>query len=199
ASETTPYPTDNVANAKQLLAEAGYPEGRGLPPIVLDVTANTVRRQIGEFFQKCMAQIGIKVKVVPNIFPELSKKVHQKQTVMHLMGWSSDYPDAENFLNGLYKSDQRVVGMGANFSDAEYNALYERATVMQPSPARTALYTQLNRIAAEKLPAIYIVHKKHPVLYHGWVKNYRWSDCHYGNEQYMDIDLEAKRTLKAKF
>lgn len=192
-----PYSTYDVAKAKQLLAEAGYPGGKKLPTIVLDVDTRTVCRQQGVFFQKCMEKIGVRVKVVPNIFPELIKKVHNKQTMMHAMAWSADYPDAENLLYLLYKSSTSA-GIGANFNDADYNALYEKATIMQPSPARTALYEQLNRMAAEKLPAIYTVHQKHPVLYHGWVKNYRWSDCHYGNEQYMDIDLEAKKKLKPK-
>lgn len=188
----------NIAKAKQLLAEAGYPAGKGLPPITLDVRAATLNRQKGEFFQKCMAKIGVRIKIASNIFPELVKKVHRKQTMMHAIGWSADYPDADNFLQLLYKDAQRVGGIGANFDDAEYNKLYEEAAAMQKSPARTAIYEQLNKLAAEKLIAIYTVHEKHPVLYHHWVKNYRWSNCHYGNEQYIDIDLEAKKASKGK-
>ena len=198
AAYTNPYNAYNVAKAKQLLAESGYPEGKGLPLISLEGGADTLSRQKGEFFQKCMAQIGVKVKVVPNIFPELIKKIHQKQTMMHALASIGSYPDAADFLNLLYKDAQKIGGMGANFSDAEYNALYEKATVMQPSPARRDLYERLNRIAAEKLPAIYVIHTKHPILYHGWVKNYRWSDCHYGNEQYIDIDLKVKKHLQGR-
>ncbi len=192
-----PYNTYDLVKAKQLLAAAGFPEGKGLPTIILDVSATTSNRQKGEFFQKCMERIGVTIKVVPNIFPELIKKINQKKTMMHALSWSSDYPDAENFLQLFYKSDQNV-GVGANFNNAAYNTLYEQAASMQPSDARTALYEQLNRMVAEHVPAIYSVHQAHPVLYHGWIKNYLWSDCCYGTEQYLNIDLAQKQVLKAK-
>jgi oligopeptide transport system substrate-binding protein len=185
----------DLNKAKQLLAAAGYPGGQGLPVITLDVGATTSEKQKGEFFQKCMEQIGVQVKVIPNIFPELIKKISQKTTMMHAITWSGDYPDAENFLSLLYKSD-KAVGIGAYLSSPAYNALYEQAVVMQPSAKRDAIYEQLNKIAAENVPAIYTVHRAHPMLYHAWVKNYLWSDFHYGTEQYLDIDLEKKHELQ---
>ena len=117
---------------------------------------------------------------------------------MHALSWEGDYPDAEIFLQLFYKSDQSM-GIGTNFNDTTYNTLYEQAIAMQPSAERTALYEQLNRIVAEHVPAIYSVHQVHPVLYHGWIKNCLWSNYCCGTEQYINIDLEQKKALQAKF
>ncbi len=195
---TNPYKIHDLAKARKLLTAAGYPGGKGLPVIMLDVHATTQHRQQGEFFKKCMERIGVKIKVVPNTFPELLKRIDQKMTMLHALSWSADYPDAEGFLCLLYHSDQSM-GIGAYFNDPAYNALYEKAIVMQPSSERTKLYEQLNSMAAEHVPAIYSVHRPHPVLYHGWIKNYLWADCLYGTEQYINIDLEQKKALQAKF
>jgi oligopeptide transport system substrate-binding protein len=192
------YGKYNLQKAKQLLVEAGYPGGQGLPEITLDANASTNQRQRAEFFRKCMERIGVKIRVVPNIFPELLKKMSQKKTMMHAIAWSADYPDADTFLCLLYKSDQ-TVGIGAYFNDPAYNDLYERAVAMKPSSERTALYEQLNQRAAACVPAICAVHQVHPLLYQGWVKNVLWADCLYGTEQYINIDLAQKLALKAKF
>lgn len=193
----SPYGVYNLQQAKQLLAEAGYPGGKGLPEITLDASASTTQRQRAEFFKKCMERIGVKIKVVPNIFPELVKKVDQKKTMMHAFSWSADYPDAACFLSLLYKSDQ-IIGVGAYLNHPPYNDLYEKSMVMPPSPERTVLYEQLNKMAAVCVPAIYLVHQVHPVLFQGWVKNVLWADCLYGTEQYINIDLAQKQALQAK-
>lgn len=197
ASYVNPYRVYDVKKAKQYLAEAGYPGGQGLPVITLDIGSDTNQKQRGEFFQQCMKAIGIKVNVVTNPWPELMKKIHKKTTMLHAMTWSADYPDAENFFQLLYGPHQSS-GLGANFDDAAFNALYEKATVMPDSPARTALYERLNQMAGESVPLIYIVHPTRFSLHQGWVKNYCWSDLHYGIEQYFDVDLAQKQALMPK-
>lgn len=197
ADYINPYGTYDVETAKQYLVEAGYPEGKGLPELTLDMGPDSELRLKGEFFQKCMARIGIRVKVAGNIFPELIKKLHNKATVLHGISWSADYPDAQNFFMLLYGPYQ-PGGIGSNFDDPVYNALYEKAVAMPDSPERTKLYEQLNEMIAEKVPFICTVHFPYTALQHGWIKNYCWSNFHYGTEQYVDIDLEQKRQLVPK-
>jgi oligopeptide transport system substrate-binding protein len=191
-----PYRMFNLEKAKQYLADAGYAGGKGLPEFTLDIGHTTAERQKGELFQKFMRKIGINIKVVPNIFPELIKKINNKSTILHAISWAADYPDAETFLQLLYTHAEG--GIGVNFDDPVYNALYEKATSIPDSSEKTQLYEQLNQIAAEKVPCIYIVHPRHNILQQGWLKNYTWSDFHFGTEQYWDIDLEKKQALLGK-
>jgi len=196
AEYVNPYRVYNLQKAKQYLAEAGYPGGKGLPTITLDVGTATDQKQKGEFFQQCMSKIGIKINVVENIWPELIKKFTTNATMLHAIAWTADYPDAENFFQLFYGPNKPGIGMG--FDDPAFNALYEKAAVMPDSPARTVLYERLNQIAAESVPAIYTVHRPHLALQQGWLKNYLWSDFHYGTEQYWDVDLDQKQVLLPK-
>ena len=198
AGYVNPYRVYDVNKAQAYLAEAGYPGGSGLPVLTLDVNAVTKTKQQGEFFKQCMAKIGVSVKVVAHVWPELMKKVSQHTTMLHTLNWIGDYPDAENFLHLLYHSD-KSVGIGAGFTHSTYNALYEKAAVMRPSQERSRLYERLNKIAGEQVPVIYSVHRPHPVLYHRWVTNYLWTSVHYGTEQYLGIDQHAKKALCKKW
>lgn len=196
-----PYGTYDLASAKQLLAEAGYPAGKGLPTITLDTSNSTTHRQIAEHFARCMEKLGIKIEVITNPWPALLKKVDQsKSTMLHTMGWTPAYPDAEHMLQTLYGPHKALGSNGSNFDDPEYDVLYEQVSVMPDSPARRKLYEKMNQLAAEKVPLIYMIHKTDHVLHHSWLQNYVLSDFDYhGQEQYLNIDVDKKRAMKPQF
>ncbi len=194
-----PYRGPNVEEAKKLLAEAGYPEGKGLKEIVYSCPSSTESRQIGEFFKKQMAQIGINIKVETSPWPEFQSKITKRQVELYGIAWGADYPDAENFLQLLYGPNKSPGANGSHYDNPEFNRLFKTASVMQDSPERTAFYEKMNRIAAEEVPWIYGVHRQSYLLKQGWLKNYIPTDFDSGIVQYLDIDLEKKKELLEKF
>lgn len=186
------YNTYNIEEAKKLMIKAGYPGGQGLEPIIFDTCADTRDRQEAEFFQNCMAKIGIKIIISVNSWPELTNKHHLGKTQIHRVGWIADYPDADNFLC-LYNVKYPSYG---NYYSAEYSKLYNKASVMNDSPERTELYKKMNRILAEDVPALYTTHRPSMSFYYSWVLNYQYFDPKRSDSvQYLDIDLEKKKEL----
>jgi oligopeptide transport system substrate-binding protein len=189
---------EQLEKAKKLLAEAGYPEGKGLPEITYDCPSNTVSRQIGEYFKKQMAKIGISIKVIQNPWPELQKKITTRNVMTYGIAWGADYPDAENFLQLLYGPNRAPGANGSGYDNPELNRLFKVASVMQDSPERTALYEKMNRIAADEVPWIYGVHRQNFTLRHSWLKNYISSDFEAGIGQYLNIDKNKKKEMLKK-
>lgn len=193
-----PYRGPDLEKAKKLLAEAGYPGGKGLPEITYDCPSSTVSRQIGEYFKKEMEQIGINIKVVTNTWPELQNKVNKRSIMIYGMAWGADYPDAENFLQLLYGPNRSPGPNGSGYNNDEFNRLYKSASVMQDSPERTALYEKMYRMAAEEVPMMYGVHRQSYVIKQGWLKNYIATDFEIGQAAYLNIDMEQKKEMIGK-
>lgn len=194
-----PYTKYDVEQAKKLLAEAGYPGGKGLPTIVVQTRSDTISRQQIEFFEKSMEKIGINIDVGMNTWPELVNKVTKKQHQMYAMAWGADYPDAENFLGLLYCPNQSPGSNGANYCNTEFDALYKTATIMQDSPERTAMYEKLNEMAALDVPWIINFHRTDIYLAQAWLKNYKHMEFNHTQFQYLNVDLEVKKQLSKKF
>lgn len=194
-----PYTRHDVPAAKKLLAEAGYPEGKGMSPITLEVRSETISRQMGEHFAKNMAEIGIKIKVNQNTWPELLKKKTTKQMQMLAMAWGADYPDAENFLGLLYCPNASPGSNGANYCNPEFDALYKTATIMQESPERAAQYERMNEMAALDVPWIFGFHRSEYFVGQAWLKNFKVHQFNHSQFQYLGVDLEVKKELSKKF
>ncbi|MFT6633108.1 MAG: ABC-type transport system substrate-binding protein [Bacteriovoracaceae bacterium] len=190
-----PYAKYDIAAAKKMLAEAGYPEGKGLPEIQYETTSTTVARQMSEFFAKSMKDIGIKIKVNTNTWPQLTQKTKKRQAQMFGMAWLGDYPDAENFLQLLYGPNSAPGPNGGNYNNAKFNAEFEKVKNMQPSPERAKLYGKLAQEVAEATPLLLGVHRTSFVLKHSWLKNYKFSTFSHGNSKYYDIDLSKKKKV----
>lgn len=194
-----PYTRYDLAQAKKLLAEAGYPEGKGLPAFQLEVRSETVARQAGELFAKNMADIGIKIKVNQNTWPELLKKKTTKQMQLLAMAWGADYPDAENFLGLLYCPNASPGSNGANYCNPEFDALYKTATILQESPERAAQYEKMNEMVAMDTPWIFGFHRSEFFVGQAWLKNFKMLQFNHSQYQYLGVDLEVKKELSKKF
>jgi oligopeptide transport system substrate-binding protein len=194
-----PWVEKNLELAKKLLAEAGYPGGKGLPTITYDTLASTVNRQMAEFFVKQLAEIGVKIAISTNTWPELVKKTNNKTTMLFGMAWGADYPDAENFLGLLYGPNASPGSNSSNFKNSDFDRLFVQASTMQDSPERTALYEKLYEMAAEQVPWIYGMHRTEVKLHQGWLKNFKYIEFTQHQSHYLNVDLETKKELLKKF
>lgn len=194
-----PYKGPNLDAAKKMLAEAGYPEGKGLPEITYDIPDSTTSRQSGEFFQKQMEQIGIKIKISASPWPEFQAKLKKRSGQMFGLAWGADYPDGENFLQLFYGPNSSPGSNSTNYNNPAFNKEFETAVMMQDSPARTALYEKLNKFLAEEVTVIFNMHRQSYTLQQGWLRNYHSSDLNHDSYQYLNIDTAKKEELLKKF
>ncbi len=184
----------NVPKAKELLAKAGYPEGKGLPTLNLDLRGpDTKYRQMGEFFVEQLGAIGIKVNVILNTFPAYLEKSKQNNLQVFLGGWNYDYPDAENGLQLLYGPNKSPGPNDTNFQNAQYDALYKKMAVLPAgAPGRSALIKEMEAIVQEESPWVYLTFERLYNLYHSRVKNYRTAEVIPNKYKYVRIEQDKK-------
>jgi oligopeptide transport system substrate-binding protein len=168
-----PYQKYDVAGAKALLAKAGYPEGKGIPPMNYEIGQGSDSRQLAEAVQRDLAVIGIKLNINVNQFSELLSKIDSKKAQMWGIAWGADYPDAENFLQLLYGPNAAPGPNGANYNSAEYNKLFEQMRFMRDSPERRTIIRQMQEVFVRDLPWAPGVHRIAYSLGHAWLGNYK--------------------------
>ncbi|HEY7040052.1 MAG TPA: ABC transporter substrate-binding protein [Methylomirabilota bacterium] len=134
-------PGFNRERARQLLAEAGYPGGRGLPPITYHFNTGDLNQRIAELLQAQLREVGITLELRRLDWAAHIKVVDEGAVTMFRQGWIADYPDPENFVTVLFHS--RNVGAAGNTSryrNAELDRLLDQADAMPAGPARTKIY-----------------------------------------------------------
>ncbi|SMF72490.1 ABC transporter substrate-binding protein [Pseudobacteriovorax antillogorgiicola] len=147
----------NLELAKQKLKEAGYPEGKGLPPITVEYrSTNKDSRQQFEYFRADWAKIGIKVNGNFQTFSNFLKRTESGNFQIADAGWGADYPDAENFYQLLYSKNKAPGPNDGNFNNPKYDALYEKSRFMPNGPERFELFKQMNDIIKEEVPVLLV-------------------------------------------
>lgn len=141
-----PRPKPDLKKAREYLVKAGYPEGKGLPPLTVSTSSSSNAKEQSELFIRQMARIGVRVRFEFMTFPQLSRKLRSAQTQIFSLAWGSDYPDAENNLALFWGPNSAPGSNSWNYNNPVYNKLYEKARVMMPSPQRAKLYRRMNQI-----------------------------------------------------
>lgn len=204
-NQTAPFPFD-LEQARRLLAEAGYPEGKDPKTgrrlkLALDVgNANDpeVRASV-ELFADFMEKIGVQITPVYNNWPAFLERMERRQAQLFRLGWVADYPDAENFLQLFYGPNSSPGPNHSNYVNKEFDALYERARVMPDTPERTELYRKMADLVIADCPWIFEQHPLAYGLHHRWLKNYKPHDFPYGMTKYYGIDEPSRRAWKAQY
>ncbi len=187
----------NLAKAREMLAAAGHPDGKDIPEIIYEVVSDSTSRQLAEYFQRSMAQLGIKIKLNASTWPELLSRIRKKQVQMFGINWLYDYPDAENGFQLLYSKNVSPGQNEANFSNKEYDNLFIKAAPMENSTEREKLFEKMRKIFTDECPWILGLHRYQTRLSHAWVKNYQIHAFEHNIEQYIEIDTNVRdRSLK---
>jgi oligopeptide transport system substrate-binding protein len=188
----------NVKKAKELLAKAGYPEGKGLPEFDYETQADSKIRQMAESFAQEMAAIGVKVKINTNTWPQFNEKTKKGEFQIMDMAWSADYPDAQDFLQLFYSKNVSPGPNDSGFANVDFDKLYEKALALPPGAERNALYGKMQTLLAEECPWIFEVHRTTYDLRQGWLHNFKWSYLITTNYKYIRIDPKQRAELKPK-
>jgi ABC-type transport system substrate-binding protein len=190
------------ARAKALLDMYGYldrdgdgwreqPDGT---PLVISYKYNAgsqENRQLAELWSKSMAQVGIRIEASAVQFADLLKDKKVGKFVVSGSAWIADYPDAQNFLQLLYGPNTGQSNE-ASFKLAEYDRLYQKSQAVPDSPARNAIYHEMNRLLLAYAPWRLGVHRIFNHLVYPWVKGYKKHPILYTNFRWLDLDVPAQ-------
>lgn len=193
----SPYRTGDIEKAKKMLAEAGYPDGKGFPVIPFDSLADSTSRQFAEYVGNRLKLIGLQISVQSNTWPAMLKRIQNRDAQLWGIAWAGDYPDAENFLQLFYSKNANAGGTNASYyKNKDYDALFEKARVLPDSPARSEMYAKLAHMISEDCPVVLGVHRLAVDLRQGWVRNDAYDDnLAFPRPKFLRIDLEAKKKL----
>jgi oligopeptide transport system substrate-binding protein len=197
-----------VAEAKKLLAEAGYPEGRdaktGMPLVLY---FDTTSRGPGDkarldWWRKQFDKLSIQLEVRETDWNRFQEKIRKGTQQVYGLGWSADYPDPENFLFLLHGPQARADGAGANssnYASLEFDALFERMKNIPNSPERQRLIDSMVDIARRDAPWIFGFHPKGYTLRHSWLANVKPNDMAGNTIQYLRVDPQLRAELRRKW
>jgi peptide/nickel transport system substrate-binding protein/oligopeptide transport system substrate-binding protein len=146
----------NPAKARQLLAEAGYPNGAGLPVVQLWTSskAESTKAELAAY-QRYLAEVGVQVDIrFEHDWPTFLKLLEQGRCPMFRISWSTRIPDPDDSLWPLLHSKNHRVTNHMFYHNPRVDALLEQARQVFNLTQRIALYREVERIVMDDAPWI---------------------------------------------
>jgi peptide/nickel transport system substrate-binding protein/oligopeptide transport system substrate-binding protein len=163
------YPYDPT-RARELLIQAGYPGGRGLP--ALQVWSSAKHEAIvheHERIAKNLAGVGVRADFhYVTDWPAFARQMEERRFPIFLLGWNADVPDPDNFLFKLFYSKSPRNYMG--YANPAVDALLLQAHGEQEPTRRVDLYRRAEEQILEDAPIIPVWHQTYERLFQPYVR-----------------------------
>lgn len=178
--------TADYAEARRLLADAGFPDGKNFPAVPVQVLNDESQPKMMEAMQAMwQRELGIRITIEPY---EQKTWLQNQQNMAHtlaLLGWTGDFADPVTFLDVF-----RTAG-GQNWSgwgNKDYDTLLNQAAATADPKARFALFQKAEAILLAEAGVAPVVYRARTFLIHPAVKN--WDPAPLGLHRFQRVRLE---------
>ncbi len=149
----------NPSEARRLLAKAGFPDGKGMGPVVLSTNASYL--DICQFIQSELSKIGIELKIDVSPPATLKENIAQSRIPFFRGSWIADYPDAENYLSLFYSGNFTPQGPNYTlYNNPAFDRLFLEASSITHDSLRFEAYTRLDSIIMQDAPVVVLFYDR---------------------------------------
>jgi ABC-type transport system substrate-binding protein len=164
-------PDYDPERARALLAEAGYPGGRGLPMIeIWSSVTNGAIQQEHEVIRRELGAVGLKAQFkYQTDWPAFTAALTEGRLPVFLYAWFADVPDPDNFLTKLFHS--RSPRNYSRYRNPVVDALLEGASTTQDPQRRVELFRRAEQLIIDDAVVLPIWHYNYERLFQPWVRS----------------------------
>lgn len=163
----------NITKAKELLAQAGYPNGANFPSTELYLSSNKGGKDVelaNAINKQLKEKLNISFIIKSVAYPQKMKAIQSGKAKIWIGGYVADYPDPEAFLR-IFHSENKVF----NFIDKNFDQMLENAVSTKDKSRRMNLYEQCDQYLIEKSPVIPIYSDDYIVMMNLRVRDFETS------------------------
>ncbi len=183
------------AKAKQLLAQAGYPDGKGFPELTFsyrnDYPQVSLAAQV--VAQQLKTNLGINVQQRPMEWAQFLTERKAKTLALTHLRWAADYLDPQNFLSTLLHTSKKVNGQedhpenGMGYNNLEFDRLCDAGDTEKDPIKRAEFYAKAEQIAIDDAPWVPIYFQRDLELIKPRVKNLK--DSLFGHRPHVATEV----------
>ncbi|PKO89480.1 MAG: hypothetical protein CVU18_04025 [Betaproteobacteria bacterium HGW-Betaproteobacteria-12] len=155
-----PYYTEDLDRARGLLAQAGYSEGSGLPPLDLAYLDNASNRKVADEVRDQLARIDINVVPRALASSEYATLILTQQLSFFRFSWQARYPNGDDVLYPLFYSGNAGSDNLTQYASDEVDGLLEEARRRSDERARLELLQQAEVRILEDSPVIPLLYQR---------------------------------------
>lgn len=188
--------------ARQLLREAGYPDGRDAvtgQPLILhfDSAGGGGSSAMLDWMRRQLASLNVQLEIRATDYNRFQDKMRRGTAQMYMWGWVADYPDAENFLFLLYGPNAKAINGGenaSNYQSDEFDRLFDKMRFLDDGPEKEAVIHQMVDVVRHDAPWMFGYYPLSGGAWHGWVGNAKPTQMVRNTLQYYRIDSAQRAT-----